>query len=189
MMRRIRPGVAWIRALLVCSSVLATLPVAAAEPVVDLFGHDAAWLALAYLQSFAFPRIPPARYPDKVLAFVKRFSRDADAQVQYFLSFEAPETHIWVLADGGRIVRAYGFSGERGEVIFSVGQLTRAERDLQMIYAPSSEELFENGFDKMPRSRDLLSLAARWSVNPSAMNPHYATEKGWIATLRTRSSR
>jgi len=142
---------------------------------------------LAYLQSFAFPRIPPARYSDKVVDFVKQFSRDADAEVQYFLSFETPETHIWVLANRGQIVRAYGYSGERIEVMFNVGQPTRAERDLKIVFPPNSEELFSGGKFKAPTSRDLLALAAQWSIDPSAIDSKYAKMRGWIGALPGRS--
>lgn len=143
---------------------------------------------LAYMQSFMFPRIPAARYPDKVIEFVQRLSRDADAEVQYFLSFEAPETHIWILADHGKIVRAHGFSGENIEVMFNVGERTQAERDLGMNYAPNSDQLFKNGFDKIPTSQDLLSLAGRWSVDPSSIDSKYNKERGWIGVLRTESN-
>jgi hypothetical protein len=71
--------------------------------------------------------------PDRVDAFVKplleRLSRQF-GDAQYFCTHRDFELHVWARARQGRLVRGFGWLGERRLTLWDEGGLTNEERDL-----------------------------------------------------------
>jgi hypothetical protein len=124
---------------------------------------------LAFFRSFAFKKIKDDRDPGKLLPFLKSLSKGLGATVQYFFTHRVPEVHIWVWAEPGRILRAYGYSGERGEVLFDVGPLTPGEAHMELKLPVKSEDPKDDS--KVPPDEQMvIDIARKWSVDPTALD-------------------
>jgi hypothetical protein len=55
--------------------------------------------------------------------------------VQYFATYRVPEARVWARAEGGRLTRAAGYIGERGEA-FGEAEPTEVERRLDWSVNP-----------------------------------------------------
>lgn len=122
---------------------------------------------LAFFRSFAFKRIRRDRDPEKLLPFLEALSKEGGS-VQYFFTHRVPETHVWAWAESGRIVRAYGYSGERGEIMFDVGTVTAGERALGL-NLPGSDDDLGSGTKTPPDERTVIDVAGKWSVDPTRL--------------------
>lgn len=138
---------------------------------------------LAFFRSFAFARIPQDRYPEKLLPFIEELSKETGGTIQYFFTHRVPETHIWVWAESGRIVRAYGYSGERGEVLFNVGSLTPGEATLRL-KLPATERDLANDAKRPPDEQTVIDVAGKWSVDPTQLDERRDVARvGLVGTL------
>lgn len=124
---------------------------------------------LVFLESITMKDVPADRHPRKLLAYLEALSRDLGGVVQYFLTHPVAETHVWVLADGGRIVRAYGYSGERGEVLWNIGALTPAESALGQTFPERSDDIDNEGIAS-PDEQVVMHIAGKWSVDPTQLD-------------------
>jgi hypothetical protein len=119
----------------------------------------------------------PADDIDRVYHFVMRLSASLGG-VQFFCSNRVLNHHAWIRAENNRIYRAYAWAGE---TLWNEGEVTAAERDLNLkcfdygeapsIFPFSSREAHFANAEKV------TSLAARWSLDPTAIlqigyNPH-----------------
>jgi hypothetical protein len=77
-------------------------------------------------------------------------------EVQYFGTHRVVEYHAWGRFARGRMIRAYSYLGERGEVLLDVGEKTTDELDV----------LDENA---IPNEQTVMDIAAAWSVDPSML--------------------
>jgi hypothetical protein len=93
-----------------------------------------------------------------VLPILKKLSK-AFGEAQYFASYRVPEAHCWALARDGKLVRAFGFVGERGECNWNEGRPTNAERALgrAALEFPGPDE------------SHVMKVAAAWSIDPSEL--------------------
>ncbi len=137
---------------------------------------------LAFLRSFAFKRIPADHSPDKLLPFLEALSRESGVTVQYFFTHRIPETHIWAWAESGRIVRAYGFSGEQGNILFNVGPLTPGERALGIELPGNERELLDKRFAR-PSEQTVIDVAGKWSVDPTRLHGRTDLGRGLTGAL------
>jgi hypothetical protein len=129
----------------------------------------------------------PSDDVDQVFHFILHLSRKV-GQVHYFSVNRAINSHAWVLADQGRVRRAYAWAGT---TLWSQGELTPAEKELAMIcfeYGEASpphfppHEMHRANVDKVPL------LAGRWSVDPMALDQS-ANELGLGITGELRQSK
>lgn len=128
---------------------------------------------LAFFDSFAFKNIPANHHTKDLLPFVEALSKELGT-VQYFFTHRVPETHIWVWAESGRIVRAYGYSGERDSVLFDVGPPTAGEKELRLAI-PATETT--------PNEQTVVEVAGRWSIDPTKLDDEQVEGPGVLGTM------
>lgn len=115
--------------------------------------------SLAFVESFTLDTPPNRRFAD-LLPFLQRVSQQLGI-VQYFCTHRVSETHIWVSASGGRIARAFAYSGEQGQILLNAGDVTAEERQLGL---PPAERIeTADG----PEEDDVIALAGMWSIDPA----------------------
>lgn len=96
-------------------------------------------------------------------------------EVQYFSTHRVVEAHAWARARPSGLERAYSYVGESGEKVLDFGPQTEEELALGFaFFDPSSAEA--QGDDYWERQdlvhvgeEHVMALAARWSVDPSAL--------------------
>lgn len=104
-------------------------------------------------------------------------------EVHYYSTQRVVENHAWVKGKKGHIVRGYGYCGELGEVMWSVGEPTAQEQLLGgNFYTPENQGSHDPSL-RYPDERDVLLLAALWSVNTSFENVKVGAGPGYIGTL------
>jgi hypothetical protein len=137
---------------------------------------------LAFFRSFAFKGMKEDRAPEKLLPFIQTLSKELGTTVQYFFTHRVPETHIWVWAESGRIVRAYGYSGERGEVLLDVGSLTVGETSLGLKLPAKGKD---SNHESSPDEDTVIAVAGKWSIDPTTLDRRGAiAQSGVVGTLR-----
>ena len=93
------------------------------------------------------------------------------AEVQYFATHRIVEQHAWGCAKNGKTLRAYGFVGESGRTLENYGEPTTAERELGFDFYDervSGDPSWEDDVP-VPNEDDVMRLAERWSVDPTAL--------------------
>ena len=107
---------------------------------------------------------------DKLYHFLMRIAGELGS-VQYFTANRVLNHHAWARIENNRVHRAYAWAGE---TLWNQGDRTAAERELEM-------KCYEYGHAPLPypfTSRDshvantekVIQLAARWSIDPLAIN-------------------
>ncbi len=125
---------------------------------------------------------------DKLYHFLMRMA-DQLGSVQYFSANRVVGHHTWVRIENNRVYRAYSWAGE---ILWNQGETTAAERDLELKcysygdaplpYPFSARESHAANTDKVTQ------LAARWSVDPLAVNNHgFPAALGITGDLSRRS--
>ena len=96
-------------------------------------------------------------------------------EVQYFATHRVVEAHAWARAYPGGLERAYLFVGESAEKVLDFGAQTTEEQALGFaFFDPSSSAAETEGYwerDDLANvgEEHVMMLAARWSVDPSAL--------------------
>ena len=123
----------------------------------------------------------PADDVDRCFHFVSQLSRKL-GQVQLFSFNRVLNHHAWVLSDQGRIQRAYAWAGR---TLWNQGKMTRAELDLHLkcydYTDPPDRMHFAHGSPAALNTERVSLLAARWSVDPTALNSRMLRESHGIA--------
>ena len=104
---------------------------------------------------------------DDFFRFLTGLSRKL-GQVQFFSASRVVTQHAWALLEGGRVFRAYAWSGE---TLWNQGPITAAEKELGLrcfAYA-SVQNLFTVKDALAANSERVSQLAARWSLDPAAL--------------------
>ena len=111
---------------------------------------------------------------------IRRLSGELGTEVQFFATHRVSEAHAWGRASRGQIQRAYFYLGERGEVPLNVGEISTEERELGAVFSdPERSADDENA--RFPHEENVMKLAARWSVNPSALDDRdIDVGPGWV---------
>ena len=120
------------------------------------------------------PALPdPADDVDKSFRFICDLSRKL-GYVQFFHVNQVLDQHAWVRAEAGRIGRAYAWAGR---TLWHQGPVTPAEMSLGMKcleYGEAPEPaLFSRAEAEPGNSEKVHLLAARWSVNPAAIDGRF----------------
>jgi len=114
----------------------------------------------------------PADDIDKLYHFLMRVA-DELGSIQYFCANRVVNHHAWVRIENNKIYRAYAWAGE---TLWNQGQPTAAEREVEMkCYAYGDTPLpfpFSSRDSHSGNAEKVMQLAAKWSVDPLAVNNH-----------------
>ncbi len=165
------------------------------EAVATALGLRGAWAATwadgieAAHQSSVFVTPPLADWtlavgstlfpPDRAEAFVKplleRLSRQF-REAQYFCTHRDVELHVWARARQGRLVRGYGWLGEKSLTLWNEGRPTKEERDLGYQFVEGRSPAVEQAQNKnvtLPDEGGVMLLASLWSIDPTTLNEQF----------------
>jgi hypothetical protein len=96
------------------------------------------------------------------------------AEAFYFGTHRIVGYHAWASAEKGKIRRAFGYLGERGEFLVNVGDRTPEEIEIGTGVADT---------DTAPDEESVLGLAASWVLDPREIDLYTeATGPGWLGT-------
>jgi hypothetical protein len=136
-------------------------------------------------------RLPePADDVDRCFRFILELSRKL-GHVQFFSTNRAVNHHAWVQAHYGQVQRAYAWAGK---TLWNQGRVTQAEIDLRLKcfdYAEATPRIhFAHSDPAFLNTERVPLLAARWSVDPNAIDARMLKESqgiaGELARPRTR---
>jgi hypothetical protein len=102
------------------------------------------------------------RATDRVPA--ARLSAELDTEVQRYATHRVAERHEWERAVRGRLVRAFAYVGESGELVRWIGDPDPAELALGLPAEPAEPD------DILVGESDVMRLAGRWSVDPTTLD-------------------
>src|SRR6266516_2291764 len=129
----------------------------------------------------------PSDDVDRCFRFILDLSRKL-GQVQFFSLNRAVNHHAWVSAGQGRVLRAYAWAGK---AVWNQGSPTRAEIELGIkcySYGEGEERIDFGRPDPAALNTERLPLlAARWSLDPSAIDARMLKEHQGIAGQLSRS--
>ncbi len=122
----------------------------------------------------------PAEDVDRCYMLLLELSRKL-GHVQFFSLNRALNHHAWAQASHGQILRAYAWAGQ---TLWNQGRPTRAEVELRMKCFDYAEPLQQIRFaDPNPVAQNTEKvplLAARWSIDPAAIDPRVLRENRGI---------
>ena len=127
----------------------------------------------------------PADDPDRSFHVLRRLS-DRIGHVQFFSVNRIVNHHAWAIVDQGEVFRAYAWAGE---VMWTQGPLTAAERELQMRVRPyASEAEHPLSSDEAGANCDRLTrLAARWGIDPAMVAEEVSgSDGGFVGRIGRR---
>jgi hypothetical protein len=112
----------------------------------------------------------PGEDIDKLYHFLMRVARELGS-VQYFNANRVVNHHAWVRVENNRVYRAYAWCGE---TLWNQGDRTAAEKELELkCYAYGDSPLpfpFSARDSHVANTEKVMQLAARWSIDPMAVN-------------------
>jgi hypothetical protein len=132
-------------------------------------------------------RLPqPGRDVDACFHFLVRLSR-ALGHVQFFMADAVRRHHAWVRVENGMVTRAYAWVNE---TVWNQGPKTLAEIELNMKCFNYAENAETGARTREPGAaanvEKLPALAARWSLDPAAVNAHERIPADGIAEKPAR---
>jgi hypothetical protein len=123
----------------------------------------------------------PAEDADRCFHFLTALSRKL-GHVQFFSISRVVHYHCWALLERGQVFRAYAWAGE---TLWHQGPVTAAEKDLEMLcleYA-SEQSPFAVREAISANCEKINQLAARWSIDPSAIPPEMWRGRGIVGAF------
>jgi hypothetical protein len=116
---------------------------------------------------------------DPVGAFVKplveRMSRQF-GDAQYFCTHRDVELHVWARARRERLVRGYGWLGEKGLTLWDECAPTKEERHIGFRFSSEQSIAVEparNMDGTLPDEAGVMQLACLWSIDPTTLDRHF----------------
>ena len=107
---------------------------------------------------------------DKAFRFLMRVAGEVGS-VQYFAANRVLNHHAWVRIENNRVYRAYAWAGE---TIWNQGERTAAEKELELkCYEYCDNPLpypFTARDSHVANTEKVMQLAAKWSIDPMAVN-------------------
>jgi hypothetical protein len=94
----------------------------------------------------------------------------------FFTTYRVPEYHIYAKAVDGKLIRGYGYIGERGETFWNEGRQTKEERELGFKFfnesCPAAKQpaYWERKDLSFLNEKKIMLLAGKWSVDPSCLD-------------------
>ncbi len=110
----------------------------------------------------------PAEDVDKCFHLLSSWSRQL-GHVQFFSANRILNHHAWAIVDQGVVFRAYAWAGE---TLWNQGQMTSAERDLDLrcLEYGSGRSLLGQKEPFISNTENICRLAARWSLDPNVLS-------------------
>jgi len=128
----------------------------------------------------------PAEDIDRLHRFLTRLGQELGA-VQFFSANPVLQHHAWARIEAGRIVRAYAWTSE---VAWNEGMRTAAEQQLGLVSYAYGEKPESGDFQALEAlaltTEGVRQLAARWSVDPLALNAGWCDAMGIAGELGLR---
>ena len=130
-----------------------------------------------------------AHHEDKIAEFVTSLSASLGTVVQYFATHRGSDAHCWILAENGRLVRAYAVGDD--DVLLERGELTAAERELKINFdihqegpslppnlspadRPAALQQWRSAHTEREKyqvnEKMVMKIASKWSVNPTTLD-------------------
>jgi hypothetical protein len=125
---------------------------------------------------------PTGRVETFVKPLLERLSQDF-GEVQYFGSYQDVKMHMWARASAGRLVRGYGWLGDKavagwvgdkdkGLTFWDEGPPTREERDLGFQFVGGSKP-GRSQDPQLPDEAGVMQLASLWSIDPTSLDQEF----------------
>jgi hypothetical protein len=128
----------------------------------------------------------PSDDVDASFVFLLEMSRKL-GRIQFFNASSVLHYHAWAQADHGRIVRAYAWAGR---TLWNQGKRTPAEQELGLkcfdytdptqAFPFGQQDRINSNVEKVPL------LAARWSLDPAAIDERFLQHERGVAGERSR---
>lgn len=93
---------------------------------------------------------------------------------QYFCTRQGVELHGWARAQNGKLLRGYGWLGERSRVLWNEGPETAEERTLRFRFTADPSAPDRGSGPNAPNEMCVFRLAALWSINPKTLEEQSA---------------
>lgn len=156
------------------------------DAVLAAYDDNGSWLLTPPLNGWtlAVSTDVPAPEDDRFTAWLAGLSCLL-GDVQYFGTHRVVDYHGWGRASGGVVERAFAYLGERGEVLFHVGEPTADEQALGVRTAQDGDETVPEDDDEplwWPDEETVLTLAGRWSIDPRDLEGAVVPAHPWIAS-------
>ena len=100
--------------------------------------------------------------PDTVVDVVELSGR-LHTEVQFFATHRVTESHRWQRAAHGKLIRAFGYVGQTGEITTWHGDPDPAERDAGL---PGK---IDDETSVLVAEQDVLRIAGAWSLDPTTL--------------------
>ena len=124
---------------------------------------------------------------DKSFRFLMRVAGEVGS-VQYFSANRVLNHHAWVRIENNRVYRAYAWAGE---TIWNQGERTAAEKELELkCYNYCDNPLpypFTARDSHVANTEKVMQLAAKWSIDPMAVNNQNLRAFGITGDLSRRA--
>jgi hypothetical protein len=117
--------------------------------------------------------------PDRTELFVKplvELLSPRFEEAQYFCTHRDYELHIWARARKGRLLRGFGWLGQKSLTLWNEGVQSTEERDLGLRSFDNRSPQVEQAISQQPTSPDeacLMQLASYWSIDPTSLNEQF----------------
>jgi hypothetical protein len=111
----------------------------------------------------------PADDIDELFHLIVALSR-ALGEVQFFSANRVVDSHAWVHANHGRILRAYAWSGA---TLWNQGVMTGPETELGLTcfdYTEPARQKFSSHEPQRTNAEKVPLLAGRWSIDPTSLD-------------------
>lgn len=105
------------------------------------------------------PELSPTKRDDRLTPLIKRLCKKFD-DVQYFGTHRVVQYSGWLRAKDGKIVRRYGYVGDKGFTICDEGSPTVEEKKLRLAFDETTH----------PTEDDVMKLAGAWSIDPTKLD-------------------
>ena len=124
---------------------------------------------------------------DKLYHFLMKVAHELGS-IQYFSANRVLSHHAWVRIENNRVYRAYAWAGE---TLWNQGDRTAAEKELELkCYEYCDNPLpypFTARDSHVANTEKVMQLAARWSIDPMAVNnPNLRASFGITGDLARR---
>ncbi|MFE9193521.1 hypothetical protein ACFYL6_28375 [Micromonospora sp. NPDC007208] len=158
------------------------------DAVTAAYDDQGQWLLTPPLDrwTLAASRDVPAPEGDRFAPWLAALSQVL-GEVQYFGTHRVVEYHGWGRARGGVVERAFAYLGERGEVLFDVGERTLEEQALGVGTVSDEDEPWDadDETSPWPDEETVLTLAGQWSIDPRTLESAVVPGHPWIASARS----
>jgi hypothetical protein len=120
--------------------------------------------------------------PDRAEAFVKplleRLSRQF-VEAQYFCTHRGPGLQVWARARKGRLIRGYGWLGDKRLTLWDEGAPTKEEREFGLVFTDGRSPT-----GACPDESAVLQIANHWSIDPTSLDEEFTEpETGLLGTV------